>query len=75
MNAINIASLLIDLENQKFNSKDLSNSEAAKETINAIIQLQEENRKLSEKIIEQNAEIIELLKGRNNDERHDSKTP
>lgn len=76
MNAINIASLLIDLENQKLNSQDLSNSEAAKQTVSAIIQLQEENRELSKKIIEQNEIIIRqnelLLKGQTNNERRDS---
>lgn len=60
MNAVNIASLLIDLENQKLNSQDLSNSEAAKQTIDAVIQLQKENRDLSKKIIEQNETIIRL---------------
>lgn len=60
MNAVNIASLLIDLENQKLNSQDLSNSEAAKQTIDAVIQLQKENRDLSKKIIEQNETLIRL---------------
>lgn len=60
MNAVNIASLLIDLENQKLNSQDLSNSEAAKQTIDAVVQLQKENRYLSKKIIEQNETIIRL---------------
>lgn len=60
MNAVNIASLLIDLENQKLNSQDLSNSEAAKQTIDAVVQLQKENRDLSKKIIEQNETLIRL---------------
>lgn len=60
MNAVNIASLLIDLENQKLNSQDLSNSEVAKQTIDAVVQLQKENRDLSKKIIEQNETLIRL---------------
>lgn len=58
MNAVNIASLLIDLENQKLNSQDLSNSEVAKQIIDAVVQLQKENRDLSKKIIEQNTKLI-----------------
>lgn len=66
MNMVNILSLFMDIYNQELNQKDLSNSEVAQETINAVLKLQEENRELNKKIISQNEEIILLLKGDKN---------
>lgn len=67
MNMVNIMSLFVDMWNQDLNAKDLSNSEAAEKTINAILKFQEENRDLNKQIIEQNEIIIHqnemLLKG------------
>lgn len=63
INIINIASFLLSVENLQLNKQDLTNS-----TLNKHLQeqdkiLHEQNDKYLTKIVEQNEELLKLLKG------------
>lgn len=67
LNIISIASYLLSIQNLQLNQQDLSNNK-----LNEHLQAQdhilyEQNEKYLSKIIEQNEEIINLLKGGKNE--------
>ena len=65
LNSISVASFLISIRNLQLNEKEISNSELEKHMQDQDKILQEQNEKYLKTIIEQNLEIINLLKGDN----------
>lgn len=65
LNSMSVASFLISIRNLQLNEKEISNSELEKHMQDQDKILQEQNEKYLKTIIEQNLEIINLLKGDN----------
>ena len=65
LNLMSVASFLISIRNLQLNEKEISNSELEKHMQDQDKILQEQNEKYLKTIIEQNLEIINLLKGDN----------
>ena len=65
LNSMSVASFLINIRNLQLNEKEISNSELEKHMQDQDKILQEQNEKYLKTIIEQNLEIINLLKGDN----------
>ena len=63
LNIIAIASYLLSIQNLQLNEKDLSNNKLNEHLQEQDAILHEQNEKYLNKIIKQNEEIIELLKG------------
>lgn len=63
LNIIAIASYLLSIQNLQLNEKDLSNNKLNEHLQEQDDILHEQNEKYLNKIIKQNEEIIELLKG------------
>ena len=63
LNIIAIASYLLSIQNLQLNEKDLSNNKLNEHLQEQDAILHEQNEKYLNKIIKQNGEIIELLKG------------
>lgn len=63
LNIISIASYLLSIQNLKLNQQQASNDDLNKHLQEQDDILQEQNEVYLKKIIEQNKEIIELLKG------------
>lgn len=63
LNIIAIASYLLSIQNLQLNEKDLSNNKLNEHLQEQDTILHEQNEKYLNKIIKQNEEIIELLKG------------
>lgn len=63
LNIIAIASYLLSIQNLQLNEKDLSNNKLNEHLQKQDAILHEQNEKYLNKIIKQNEEIIELLKG------------
>lgn len=67
LNIISIASYLLSIQNLQLNQQDLSNNKLNEHLQEQDDILQEQNEKYLTKIIEQNEEIIKLLKGGKNE--------
>lgn len=67
LNIISIASYLLSIQNLQFNQQDLSNNKLNEHLQAQDHILDEQNEKYLSKIIEQNEEIINLLKGGKNE--------
>ena len=65
LNSMSVASFLISIRNLQLNEKEISNSELEKHMQEQDKILNEQNEKYLKTIIEQNLEIINLLKGDN----------
>ena len=65
LNIISIASYLLSIQNLQLNQQDLSNNKLNKHLQEQDKILNEQNEKYLKTIIEQNLEIINLLKGDN----------
>lgn len=65
LNSMSVASFLISIRNLQLNEKEISNSELENHMQDQDKILQEQNEKYLKTIIEQNLEIINLLKGDN----------
>lgn len=65
LNSMSVASFLISIRNLQLNEKEISNEELEKHMQEQDKILQEQNEKYLKTIIEQNLEIINLLKGDN----------
>lgn len=65
LNSMSVASFLISIRNLQLNEKEISNSELEKHMQDQDKILQEQNEKYLKTIIEQNLEIINILKGDN----------
>lgn len=63
LDIITVLSFILQLENNDELQKQTSNDEILKQLHNDVMQSIEENRALCQKIMEQNEEIIRLLKG------------
>ena len=63
LNIISIASYLLSIQNLQLNQQQASNDDLSKHLKEQDDILQEQNEVYLKKIIEQNKEIIELLKG------------
>lgn len=68
LNSMSVASFLISIRNLQLNEKEISNSELESHMQEQDKILQHQNEKYLETIIQQNAEIIELLKGGKNED-------
>lgn len=62
LDAITLVSFILQVQNNDELHKQVSNDEVIENLHNDIMSLMIENRQLSKKIIEQNEEIIKLLK-------------
>lgn len=67
LNIITIASYLLSIQNLQLNTKQASNDDINKHLQKQDKILYEQNEKYLEKIIEQNNEILKLLKGGKNE--------
>lgn len=67
LNIIAIASYLLSIQNLQLNTKQTSNDDINKHLQKQDEILYEQNEKYLEKIIEQNNEILKLLKGGKNE--------
>lgn len=63
LNIISIASYLLSIQNLQLNTKQVSNDDINKHLQEQDEILHEQNEKYLEKIIEQNNELLKLLKG------------
>ena len=74
LNIISIASYLLSIQNLQLNQQDLSNNNLNEHLHEQDKILNEQNEKYLTKIIEQNEEILKLLKGgKNENQRNFSK--
>ena len=74
LNIISIASYLLSIQNLQLNQQDLSNNNLNEHLHEQDKILNEQNEKYLTKIIEQNEEILKLLKGgKNENQRNVSK--
>lgn len=67
LNIISIASYLLSIQNLQLNQQDLSNNNLNEHLQEQDKILHEQNEKYLNKIIEQNEEILKLLKGGKNE--------
>lgn len=67
LNIISIASYLLSIENLKLNQQDLSNNKLNEHLREQDDMLLEQNEKYLAKIIQQNEEMLRLLKGGKNE--------
>ena len=67
LNIISIASYLLSIQNLQLNQQDLSNNNLNEHLQKQDKILHEQNEKYLNKIIEQNEEILKLLKGGKNE--------
>lgn len=67
LNIISIASYLLSIQNLQLNQQDLSNNNLNEHLQEQDKILHEQNKKYLNKIIEQNEEILKLLKGGKNE--------
>lgn len=67
LNIISIASYLLSIQNLQLNQQDLSNNHLEEHLLKQDEILHKQNEEYLSKIIEQNEEIIKLLKGGKNE--------
>ena len=67
LNIISIASYLLSIQNLQLNQQDLSNNHLEEHLLKQDEILHKQNKEYLSKIIEQNEEIIKLLKGGKNE--------
>lgn len=69
LDVVAVVSFVLQLQNNDELQKQTSNDEILKRLHEDVMTAIEDNRRLSAKIMEQNEEIISLLKGEGNDSR------